>query len=136
MGAVMKKNFALWALAVAAGGCHAEYNVVLLPTTQESPRDPCAFEVVDKFPDAGTVDEVGRLEVEFWPSHKLGDLKEAIKNDVCRIGVDVVVAEVQDGRINDAILYRLRAMPPPSAPHAGATTPPASTAPSIKNSAD
>ena len=124
------------AFALVGGACHAEYNVVLLPTTRESPRDPCAFEVVDKFPAEGTVEEVGRLEVEFWPSHKLGDLKEAIKNDVCRIGVDVVVAEVQDGRINDAILYRLRAAPPAAPRNAGATTPSASTAPSAKNSAD
>ncbi len=102
----MKRSLAFAASALALIACHAEYNVVLLPTTKEEPHDPCAFEVTDTFPRASDVAEIGRLEVEFWPSHDLASFKDAIQGDVCRIGADTVVAEVKDGRINEAILYR------------------------------
>ena len=104
----MRKLVALAAVALFAVACHAEYNIVLLPTTKEEPRDPCAFDVQENFPADADYVEIGRMEVEFSPAHELADLKEAVKNDVCHVGADVVVAQKKDGRINEAILYRKR----------------------------
>ena len=103
----MKKLLVLGTL-LALGACHAEYNIVLLPTTKEDPRDPCAFDVQENFPADAEYVEIGRMEVEFSPAHELADFKEAVKNDVCHVGADIVVVEKKDGRINEAILYRKR----------------------------
>jgi hypothetical protein len=104
---------AIFALALGLAACHAEYDLTLLPNVDERPQDPCAFEVTDAFPPAADYTEIGRFEVEFYPSHDLAALKESIKEPVCRVGADVVVAEFHDGRVRDAIVYRKNAAPAP-----------------------
>jgi hypothetical protein len=107
------------AFASFVAACHAEYNLNLLPGTEEHAKDPCSFEVTDKFPPAAEYSEIGRFEVEFYPSHDLASLKEAIKNEVCRVGGDVVVAQFDNGRANTAIMYRKTVAPAPTATPSG-----------------
>lgn len=108
----MKRLAAIFATAAALAGCHAEYSLTLLPNVEERPQDPCSFEVTEAFPPAAEYREIGRFEIEFYPSHDLTALKESIKNDVCHVGGDVVVAVFADGRANEAIMYRKVDAPP------------------------
>lgn len=99
---------ALSLFVVGAGGCTAEYDLVLLPGVDENPQTPCAFEATATYPADADYQEIGRMTAEFWPSHDLVAFKASIAEPVCRVGADVVVAIFDGPRISEARLFRKR----------------------------
>ena len=92
--------------SLAAIGC-VSYTVVPTPGKTTTPKaiDTCSFEVVAREP-AGAFDEIGTVTVTSATSSP-EKFQSAIKEDVCRLGGDAVVTEVNGlGQIIRGVVLR------------------------------
>jgi hypothetical protein len=109
-------------LTVACGltACGPAFRLTLSTTSSTEPlraKPPgCEFRVVN-IPPQGPYEEIGTLTRASWATNDPVAFKNAVAGDVCRIGGDVVVTEVN----GDGIYVRgtvLRKVGPPAGPAA------------------
>jgi len=102
----MKNIITFGVLGLGALGC-VSYSVVPTPGKAAAPKAlaSCSFEVLAKEP-SGTFEEIGTVSVTSATSSP-DKFQSAIKDDVCRLGGDVVVTEVNGlGQIVRGVVLR------------------------------
>ena len=81
-----------WGCALVKGGPAFRLSLNAGMTAKEKPAD-CDFKIETVVPQ-GQFEEVGILISEGWAVHNRVELKEAVRAEVCRVGGDVVVTEM------------------------------------------
>ncbi len=131
-------------LVVAAGamGCVSYQMSVTTPTPGPSRTSTCDFRVLNLPPGGGEYEEIATLTPARGRATTPEEFKEAVKDDVCHVGGDVVLAEIngQGWYVRGTVLRKRAptapapapaAVPPAPAavPAAPAAVPPAAAAP-------
>jgi hypothetical protein len=99
-------------VAVTACTPHYGYDLAVTTTTPVTAKpQPCEFQVVS-LPPSGDYEEIGTLDTTGFGAPNVPDFKRGVEADVCRVGGDVVVTQVNGkGEYVRGIVLRKRAAP-------------------------